>query len=626
MINESADLVILEPKKQDPRKKEQGRFALIRATASADSIELEPIGGTYFGDNSRGPEGRQNGVDKEREKRPWSKDMNTLSPHTWQKKHTEGNQDVTTPMMQNIRDDYGGEEKKSTPDDDAPSGATSPNSLSRMAADSIHAVDYDQAVRALEPKKTVSHDDERSRGTDDNIPSVLPPEFANSLSKGVIQDAAEETASDVVFGEPMTYGAAGGNDISFDAPAVSDRAKAIEDWTDGLGDKPQEQERNRHFFPDSGRGSKDIFKELPNAFGFEENPENKKAEEELPKGAKGASAVLRFWSSTSKDEVDDAQSWKDLDPDIDNYSDTIVDDDSPEKIIQTSRVMSTMKFSEHDAKMSSGGFRRTLSEDYDDPGAAQPDQKGSYEAPSAQQEPDPFSLDAVAALSQATSPKSKKPSNAFDPFGDSFFGDAIDFSNLDPDGLFAPSSASDVSSKKSLPTLAGSKKDTRPINTPGSANRKMPVPPPRAATPSRTDAGLPKVLGTPPRSPTRRPINVNQIQEELDDLAPSRDSASYENNNNINKDNKILRPPSGDEMDESLYTKGVDYPPEENEYSLKQGNNDNDNSRNLNDSIWSFDQGLDSYDHQDPSSLDRYDADVETIDMTTLDDSHPCEI
>ena len=114
----------------------------------------------------------------------------------------------------------------------------------------------------------------------------------------------------------------------------------------------------------------------------------------------------------------------------------------------------------------------------------------------------------------------------------------------------------------------------------------------------RTDVGLPKMLGTPPRSPTRRPINVHQIQDDLNNLAPSHDS---------HEKVSILRAPSGEDAD--------DFPMKtENEFSPQQ-------ARQMDDSIWSFDQGISSYDHQD-----RYDADVETIDMATLDDSHPCEI
>lgn len=620
---DSSDLVIVEPKKQEPRKKQQGRFALIRATASVDSIELEPIGGTYFGANNDGEDDEAKAEqERNQHQHPWEKDINTLSPRTWQKRQPG---ETTTPTAQNatIRGDFA-EEKKSTLGDEAASGNLSPNSLSRMAADSIHAVDYNQAVRALEPKRSVSYDDERSGGTVGNIPAVLPPEFANSLSKGAIYDASDEATSDVVFGEPMTYGAAGGDNISHQAPAVADRAKAIEDWKGGHAEKPREQERNRFFFPDSGRGSQEIFKDPPKAFGFEDVSENSTgAEDDLPKGARGASAVLSFWRSTSKDELDEAQGWKDLDPDIDNYSDTIVEDDSPEKISQTSRLMSTMDFNEQDVSTTNMNrhFRRCLSDDECDPGAQQPGKSvSSNDAPQSQSEPDPFSLDVFAALSTVT-PKSKKSSNnAFDPFGDSAFGDSIDFGNVDPEGLFAPSSASDLSSKKSLPTLAGSKKDTRPINHPAptfkkpattAASTATPISttaPARAATPTRTDTGLPKVLGTPPRSPTRRPMNVNQIQQDLDGLAPSHEDDSE----------KVLSVPS---VDDSMFAE-EQTEEQQDEFSPKNETI----PRNLNDSIWSFDQGLSSYDHQDPMSLDRYDADVETFDLATLDESHPCEI
>mmetsp|Transcript_9713 Transcript_9713/g.19657 ORF Transcript_9713/g.19657 Transcript_9713/m.19657 type:complete len:2169 (-) Transcript_9713:18-6524(-) len=593
MVNDTSDLVIVESEKKEPRKKQNNRFALIRATASSESIELEPIGGTYFGDNEDTFELQNDAGDSSNDEHPWQKGVNQLSSVTWQNRSSE------EPAMQFPEREDCAEETNSTQGEDAPTTAVSPNSLSRLAVDSIHAVDFDQAVRAFGRKNSTSHDDDRSPGTEANIPAILPPEFANSLSRGVIHDAPEEASSDVVFGEPVTYGKAGGED-EHEAPAVAERAKAIEDWKGGVGDKIRSQERNRHFFPENSPDNKDIFKEAPQAFGFEEESENR-TEKDLAKakGARGASAVLRFWATTSKDEMDEAQDWKDRDPDIDEYSDTEVQDDAPERVTSTTRLMASTRIPAQD--MSSRPIRRSSSREDLEIGAEKPEN-----APPA--ELDPFSLETFAALNSST-PAAKKSKIAFDPFGDAF-GDSVDFSSVDPDGLFAPSSVSDdVPSKKNLPTIAGPKKDTKPINDPVLA-RKRSTPIKRSETPTRTDVALQKMLGTPPRSPTRRPLNVNQIHEELNSLDQKRDYSP-------DKCSSVLRAPTGSGDESDIFSPDPEFAPrDENDADPKSSQN-----QELDDSVWSFEQGLSSYDNQD-----RYDADVETIDMATLDDSHPCEI
>jgi hypothetical protein len=362
--------------------------------------------------------------------------------------------------------------------------------------------------------------------------------------------------------------------------------------TDAWNQLDRRQERNRYFFPDSSRGKQDIFKRSSEAFGFDEVVDRRTTEDDTQNGRPdGSAAAIQFWATTSKDEIDEAQDWKDLDPEIDQYSDTEVQDDGMEKVTSTTRLIASMNFPEHES-ISNRTFRRTLSNEEFDLGAEKPMKQPPSVAPRSA-EIDPFSLEAFAAMSSAT-PKTKKSTKAFDPFVDAF-GDSVNFSSNQTDLVFAPSSASDLSSKNSkknqLPTIAGPKKDTKPINEYG-FSRKRRSPKQQA----KADSGVLNMSGTPPRSPTRRTMNVDQIQEDLDNLAPSGESQEK---------NHFLRAPSGDDAEA--------FSPKSDEFAV----------RRLNDTVWSFEQGISSYEAQD-----RYDADVETFDIATLDDSHshPCEI
>lgn len=642
--NDSTEFVVFDREEEkNTTKKQSGRFALIRATASADSIELEPIEDPYYGNTDESLETDNDDTKSDRSRgkqRPWERDINTLSPQTWQRRPSEGadvvvdskresmSTEVTTLRDNTTRDDYA-EEKKTTQGDEAPGGALSPNSLLRLAADSIHAVDYKQAVRDIANKGSMSYDDDGSKGTDGNIPSVLPPEFAQTLSRGVIHEATQDVNSDVVFGEPMTYGNAG-DDAGHDAPAVADRAKAIEDWSGGkINAYVNEIERNRYFFPESAEsGSQDIFEEGGDAFGFDSTADIGASEQvDDRKGVKGASAVLRFWSSTkSQDELDQVDSWKDKDPELDEYS-TVIQNDPP--VATSSRLMSSMKIAEQDASPNRASVRRSGSADDFDPGALKPSNQSQVgpEVKDTAQEIDPFSFEAFAALS-STTPKKKKTTTAFDPFGDV----SGDFN--DPHGLFAPSSASDLSLKKGLPKISSSKKDTKPTYEQMVARKRNS---PTKATQSRT-ALSPTTspsrsrYGTPPRSPPRKPLNV--MQEEMNSLAPSRDM----------QDAMVLNSTSADSSEVYIEESGppplspVDefrsYPGAAAAAAPIDGRVLNDSvfadaegeGLLLNETIWSFEQGLSSYEQHD-----RYDADADTtfgISTATLDDSHshPCEI
>jgi hypothetical protein len=603
--------MIVEPAKTDSRKKQSGRIALIRATASADSIELEPIGALFLNADKVVGEEAEERIDtaqtqdehrdelgfiasvspRDRGEHPWQTDIRTLSPRSWQKRNLEESNlqhrgaalsQTTAPVSNNVSrglEKYA-EEKKSTRGDSHPNQTPSQNSLSRLAADSIHAVDFEKAVQTFACKPSLSGDDEYSREEDGIIPPSLPIEFASNLSRGVIQEATEETSSDVVFGDPKTYGIAGGN-FAEDSPAVSARAKAIE---------ARQPERNQHFFPDSGRGKdQDIFKDSP--FGFEEASESELKQvdwsADVSKDGRGASAVLQFWATTSQDEMDDANSWQDRDPDVGEYG-SVINEDISEKVTSTTRLIASMHVRE--AESTTRSIRSNSHEVYDE-SALQPSRMAKGEI-------DPFSPDIIAALAPMSS-KKPKSSNAFNPFDDDF-GESVDF---DADVIFGPTSESVMPSKKNVPTIGSSKKDSKPINENMKPTRKI------TSTPRRK---------SPPRStlapPTKVDPAVARMKDELYALAPSTDGKD--------RGTSQLRVPSGDEDDlpplpliDNEFPLQQDFPsvPEEAMPPFEKSH-----VRQLSDSVWSFDQAISSYDIHD-----RYDADTdcESRDLTTLGDS-----
>jgi hypothetical protein len=175
--------------------------------------------------------------------RPWTKDANTLSPSTWMKPKADPpiESDRSTPPRPPRADlpsevERMGDEKKSS--EDVLFQAQSPSSLMRMAADSIHAVDYDKAVQGLQRQSILDEDDESllSAATPGStIPTDLPPEFEKAISD---TEGYEPRAHIPVFGDPTSFGAAGGEVIVEPSVRVADRAKALASWNGGLGVSP----------------------------------------------------------------------------------------------------------------------------------------------------------------------------------------------------------------------------------------------------------------------------------------------------------------------------------------------------------------------------------------------------
>jgi hypothetical protein len=176
--------------------------------------------------------------------RPWTKDANTLTPSTWMKPKADPPIETisSTPNRQTRANPPStsagrvGEEKKSS--EDVFFQAQSPSSLMRMAADSIHAVDYDKAVQGLQRPSSMDEDDESllSAATPGStIPAVLPPEFEKAMSD---TEGQEHRVHVPVFGDPTSFGAAGGEVVAEPSVRVADRAKALASWNGGLGVSP----------------------------------------------------------------------------------------------------------------------------------------------------------------------------------------------------------------------------------------------------------------------------------------------------------------------------------------------------------------------------------------------------
>jgi len=450
--------------------------------------------------------------------RPWMQDLHVLSPRSWNNRwednveedyyqlrarvlaesdsprkqsrpkalmdsrtiasmHDNSRKDTTA--MSN--DESYGEEKKT---DDA-----ALMSLTQMAANSIHAIDYEQAMSEM-VKQSESYDDEDSffsTGTGGAIPNELPLDLAHALSlknkttqKEKLFDATavlnvllvdDTTDTGIVFGDPDTYGEAGG-EARAAPPRVADRAKAIANWKGGLGVAPKKiNDKNTdieekptldfeivesysdvvfgepatdgaaggevldpsprvtnktHAIEEWSEGmSSTASSKSPNSnsakpMSISESQSPVSKQELTTEAAKSSSPILRFWSSTSQDELDDAQNWVDKDPALEQ-----MDDITPEDLEQQ--------------LMGMGGNWRT---------------EKSVPTTRSTEAPDPFAFDAVAALNQKhsghSSEQKSKQNTAFDPFWDT---SAVPESPADFGGstnFFAPQSRSEYAEEESF--------------------------------------------------------------------------------------------------------------------------------------------------------------------------------
>jgi hypothetical protein len=349
-----------------------------------------------------------------------------------------------------------------------------------MAADSAHAVDFERGVPTLDLKKSSgsgSQEYDEHSVDEATVPKDLPDEFAASLelhldSKSTtkdrivqriappepfLTDAAREElpAGDLVFGDPSTYGAAGG-DAEATLPRVKDRALAIANWRGGLGTRPETSNSSdadnkvldellaSESSTDDVKGSSSPAMQVPIDCFIKEDRVTMSREEpsfseidritlsredktdtsdsalaKSPAGSRRVSSVvLRFWADTSQEEIDGAQAWMNCDPD------TMPPASRPE--------------SPSLRKMFISNSHKPRVEDENLPSTSEW-KRHSFSPSShlARNDRDPFSLDTLAGLYEepvkGVPPLRTDDSPVFDPFSDSgenaFDNKMVDFFN-----------------------------------------------------------------------------------------------------------------------------------------------------------------------------------------------------
>lgn len=142
-------------------------------------------------------------------------------------------------------------------------------------------------------------------------------------------------SSAAVFGDPGTWGAAGG-DLEVQAPPVADRVRAISAWNGGvtkrdqngleelnsiLGDEVPTQKVDTKFNDENGNFSPKARDYGKSQNLWTETGNSKKSVSPSPSAhsARGASRILKFFETRSQDELtgDEESVWASRDPDID---------------------------------------------------------------------------------------------------------------------------------------------------------------------------------------------------------------------------------------------------------------------------------------------------------------------
>lgn len=344
--------------KASSRIAEKEGFEVIPGVADEEPTVLKPTA-LLTGDQMESAENVPRLSTSPRNDKPWNQDMATLSPTNWNRR------------VQSAFDDSAEFATESKPvSSSKPTGtglvvkagskvsrlaelnaklieggheAGRPKntfSLAHLAVDSIHAMDFERAMLADLAKKSSSGDDEESElsaGINGSIPQDLPPEFSKALQKdkpkflprmrAVEQEKSGNDEAGIVFGDPSTYGAAGGEE-AVQPPKVADRARAIAQWKGGLGVRPSNSGSDSSQQPVLElieTSSSDILvgdplKARDQKEEASNRPETNK-DAQAPKkpvagNPRGAAAVLRIWSSTSQDELDAASEWMNCDPEL----------------------------------------------------------------------------------------------------------------------------------------------------------------------------------------------------------------------------------------------------------------------------------------------------------------------
>jgi hypothetical protein len=268
--------------------------------------------------------------------RPWNKDLYLLSPRKFEdftdSRIERMTRRIPEPELYDS-DCYEGEEEEKKSDEAVVRVKASPQSLTNLAVQSIHAVDFDKVAEGT-VRVTLSSDDEDStrypRRTRSVLPAELPDEFSNILeakcpnlpSSKEDSGAAEEAG--VVFGNPATFEA--------DKLTVSERAKALANWKGGRGSTPAKKATYATYAQEILAAGDLLVGDLERAKSTDLNRSfpigsGSKARKDLADDAKkqkdvistGISPVqsnniLRFWKSATEEEVCETVEWVDRDP------------------------------------------------------------------------------------------------------------------------------------------------------------------------------------------------------------------------------------------------------------------------------------------------------------------------
>jgi hypothetical protein len=177
--------------------------------------------------------------------RPWNKDVNMLSPKSWQRRSMDIDAlSITSPSVP-VRRPMEGQEEKESFEESFMAVQKSPSSLGQLAAQSIHAIDFEKTVRSI-PKRTLSEETDGSTNSMEHegsaIPANVPPEFSLAVSetsdiKVQREIPVEETKdqSPIIFGDEKLIAKVDSDQGTTKPIHVPDMAKALTNWNGGLG-------------------------------------------------------------------------------------------------------------------------------------------------------------------------------------------------------------------------------------------------------------------------------------------------------------------------------------------------------------------------------------------------------
>jgi hypothetical protein len=178
--------------------------------------------------------------------RPWNKDVNILSPKSWQKRSMDIDAlSITSPSAPVRRLTTDSQDEKQSFEERFMAVQKSPSSLGQLAAQSIHAIDFEKTVRSI-PKRTLSEETDGSVNSTENegsaIPASVPPEFSLAVSETLDKKAQRERPTEeskdespIIFGHEKLIAKVDSDRGTTKPIHVPDMAKALTNWNGGLG-------------------------------------------------------------------------------------------------------------------------------------------------------------------------------------------------------------------------------------------------------------------------------------------------------------------------------------------------------------------------------------------------------